>query len=508
MSMDELNYLPPAGFLSRKVKQASNSLIGGMIPPQAIEMEQAVLGAILTERNAIDKVEDIIKPDMMYKEAHRLIYEACQALKASKNPIDLLSVKNQLSQSGNLEAAGGVFYLMDVTNKVSSSANIEYHARVIAQKHLARELIKIGNEAVRSGHDETTDVFELYDAIQQQLLGLFVGTTGNMTAMVDDWREGMDKAEKAMKFRQDNGESILTGVPSGLGILDSLTMGFQKQDLIIIGGRPSMGKTTLALNIIVNAAAAGTTVLFFSLEMDKHKIYRNIASIKAGLNPRDVVSGQITTEDLAKYGDSWAKASGIHVDDRAAVNVGYIKRIAKGKIKIGGKFLIVIDYLQLMTGNVKSGGNREQEIASISRGLKELAKDTDTPVIALSQLSRDVEKRTDKRPMMADLRESGAIEQDADVIMFCYRPEYYGLTVYADGSSTHGIGEILVEKQRSGPLGELKFGWDSKRKGWHNLSDWDESDSLKFPKIQPNMIHTGEPRHSEEQPGNEDLFPF
>lgn len=509
MEKDGIHYAPSVEMLSRRMNSVvPQALRSGRIPPQALEMEQGVLGAILLEKSAMDRIEDVLRVEMLYKEGHKLIYEACQQLRLSGSPIDLLTVKNQLSSTGMLEAAGGQYYLTELTSKVSSAANIEYHARTISQKWLMREIIKIGDDAVNRGFDETTDVFELYDSLQQQMLALFVNTTGNMRSMVDDWKEGIDQAEKAMVFRDKMGDMPITGVATGLHKLDAIMTGLQRKDLIIIGARPSMGKTTLALNMAINAAANGVHVLFFSLEMDRQQIYRRIASIKAGLNPRDVVSGKISVEGLGRYGNAWAKATGIHIDDKAGVDAGYIKRVSKGRMKAGGQYLIIVDYLQLMAGMRERNGNREQEIASIARALKQLAKDTDTPVAALSQLSRSVETRGgDKKPMMSDLRESGSIEQDADVVMFCYRPEYYGLTTYEDGSSTSGIGEIIIAKQRNGPVGEIKLGWDPRIKGWYNLGEADDdAQGNLFPdpkRVQPKNLDFSSPINSEE---NEDFF--
>jgi replicative DNA helicase len=511
-----VHYAPSAEFLSRKNKNVvPQALRSGRIPPQALEMEQAVLGALLLEKDALNKIVDVVRPEMFYKESNKLIYESVNKLFQNSEPIDLLTVKNHLSTTGMLEAAGGVYYLTELTSKVASAANIEYHARVIAQKYLMRELIKIGDGVVNSAFDETTDVFDLLDRTEQDLFSLSeTNLRRNYMAMSDLVVTTLKKLEAIQGT-----EGGVTGVATGFSLLDQMTSGFHPADLVIIAARPAMGKTAFTLSMARNSAVRfGTPVAFFSLEMDAPQLVQRLLCAEAEVDAQKVRTGRLERyewEQLTSRIGGLSKAP-LYIDDTPALSIMDLRakgRRLKAEKNIG---MIIIDYLQLMTGNVKSGGNREQEIAGISRGLKELAKELSIPIIALSQLSRSVETRGgDKKPMLSDLRESGSIEQDADMVMFLYRPEYYGLTTYEDGSSTANVCEVIIAKQRSGPVGDVKLQFIKKFAKFADLDDHNLEQSLAqqgFGQGNSGTItrqsRINEESHSNAPSGGGDFFPF
>jgi replicative DNA helicase len=455
-----------------KGKQLPPQSNPGRIPPQALEMEQAVLGALLLEKDALNKIVDVVRPEMFYKEGHKLIYEAVNELFQNSEPIDLLTVKNHLSTKGKLEVAGGIFYLTELTSKVASAANIEYHARVIAQKFLMRELIKIGDTIVHGAFDETTDVFELLDSSEQ---GLFSLSETNLRRKYQSMNDLVAKTLKDLESLTGN-ETGVTGVATGFTVLDQMTSGFHGSELIIVAARPAMGKTAFTLSMARNAAVKyGVPVAFFSLEMGATQLVQRLLCGEAEIDAQKMRTGRMEQREWQQLHSrigALSKAP-IYIDDTPALSIMDLRakgRRLKAEKDIG---MIIIDYLQLMQGNVKAGGNREQEIAGISRSLKELAKELDVPIIALSQLSRAVETRGgDKKPMLSDLRESGSIEQDADMVMFLYRPEYYGLTTYEDGSSTQGVAEVIIAKQRSGPVGDVRLRFINQYAKFTNLEEY------------------------------------
>jgi replicative DNA helicase len=510
-----VHYAPSVELLSQKNRNVvPQALRAGRIPPQALEMEQAVLGALLLEKDALNKIVDVVRPEMFYKEGHKLIYESVNKLFQNSEPIDLLTVKNHLSSTGMLEAAGGVYYLTELTSKVASAANIEYHARVIAQKYLMRELIKIGDGVVNSAYDETTDVFDLLDRTEQDLFSLSeTNLRRNYMAMSDLVVSTLRKLEAVQGT-----EGGVTGVASGFGLLDQMTSGFHPSDLVIIAARPAMGKTAFTLTMARNAAVRfGVPVAFFSLEMDASQLVQRLLCSEAEVDAQKVRTGRLERyewEQLTNKIGALSKAP-LYIDDTPALSIMDLRakgRRLKAEKNIG---MIIIDYLQLMTGNVKSSGNREQEIAGISRSLKELAKELGIPIIALSQLSRAVETRGgDKKPMLSDLRESGSIEQDADMVMFLYRPEYYGLTTYEDGSSTANVCEVIIAKQRSGPVGDVKLQFIKKYAKFNDLEDYQMEQSLAQQGFGGNQTITRQSRINEESHsgngggGGGDFFPF
>jgi replicative DNA helicase len=432
----------------------------GKLPPQAIDLEEAVLGALMLERDALTNVVDILKPESFYKEAHKVIYSAILELFSDSQPIDLLTVTNQLRKKGQLELAGGAFFITELTSKVSSAANIEYHARIVTEQAMKREIISIASEVQKDAFEDTTDVFELLDKMEQSLFEI---SEKNIRKNYADMRSILKEAIMELEAKKGQKDG-LTGVPSGFTALDRVTSGWQKSDLVIIAARPAMGKTAFVLSVLRNAAVDHSRpVAIFSLEMSSVQLVNRLISAEAELDSEKIKKGSLADyewEQLVHKTGKLSKAP-LFVDDTPALSILELRAKCR-KLKAQHDIqLIVIDYLQLMSGDTKGGGqggNREQEIASISRALKKIAKELNIPVIALSQLSRAVETRGgDKRPQLSDLRESGAIEQDADMVMFLYRPEYYGITEDEEGHSTAGVGEVIIAKHRNGSLDTVKL---------------------------------------------------
>jgi len=431
----------------------------GKVPPQATDLEEAVLGALMLEKDALTSVIDILKVESFYKEGHKAIFQAILDLFTESQPIDLLTVTTQLRKNGTLEIAGGAFYITELTSKVSSAANIEFHARIITEQSIKRELIQIASEIQRDAFEETTDVFELLDGMEQSLFEI---SEKNIRKNYSDMRSIMREAIQELEVRK-NQKDGLTGVPSGFTALDRVTSGWQKSDLIIIAARPAMGKTAFVLSVLRNAAVDhNRPVAIFSLEMSSIQLVNRLISSEAELDAEKIKKGTLADHEWAQLVHKTSRLSKapLFVDDTPALSILELRAKCR-KLKAQHDIqMVVVDYLQLMSGDAKGsfGGNREQEIASISRALKKIAKELSIPVIALSQLSRAVETRGGvKRPQLSDLRESGAIEQDADLVMFLYRPEYYGITEDEGGASTAGVGEVIVAKHRNGSLDTVKL---------------------------------------------------
>lgn len=435
----------------------------GKLPPQAIDLEETVLGALMLEKDALTTVIDILKPESFYKDAHREIYAAIVTLFNNSEPVDLRTVANQLRKDGKLEFVGGAYYIADLTTKVNSAANIEYHARIVSEQAIKRELIRISSEIQHEAYEDTTDVFALLDRTEQ---ALFEVSESNIRKNYADMRsimkEAMDELE-AKKHHKDG----LTGVPTGFSALDRVTSGWQKSDLVIIAARPGMGKTAFVVSAMRNAAVDfGHGVAIFSLEMSSVQLVNRLISAEAQLESEKIKKGNLADYEWEQLVHKTAKLTEapIFIDDTPALSILELRAKCRRLKAQHDIKLIIIDYLQLMSGDTSKsgggGGNREQEIASISRALKNIAKELSVPVIALSQLSRAVETRGgDKRPQLSDLRESGSIEQDADMVMFLYRPEYYGITEDENGMAMQGVGEVIIAKHRNGSLDtvQLKF---------------------------------------------------
>ncbi|GAB4417118.1 MAG: replicative DNA helicase [Bacteroidia bacterium] len=455
----------------------SSAPLAGKLPPQALDMEEAVLGALLLEKDALHRILDILKPDMFYKDANRYIYEAVLSLFQNSEPVDILTVKNTLRQQGTLDRSGGAFYLTELTARVASAANIEYHARVVAEKYILRQLIKISDAVVQEAYDETTDVFDLLDKAEQSL---FEVSETNLRRNYMGMSELVIKTLERLEEMRGKDSSIV-GIPSGLGELDKMTAGWQRSDLVIVAARPAMGKTAFTLTLARNAALRfGEPVAFFSLEMAAVQLVQRLLCAEAELDAQKVRTGQLEEYEwkqlITRIGS--LSKSPIFIDDTPALSIWDLRAKCRRLKAEKGISMVIVDYLQLMSGQAGKNGNREQEIAGISRSLKELAKELDVVVIALSQLSRAVESRGgDRRPVLSDLRESGSIEQDADMVMFLYRPEYYGFETDDEGNSTLGLAEIIIAKQRNGPTGTAKVQFIGK---YGKFTDW-SSNSLGMP---------------------------
>lgn len=422
----------------------------GKLPPQAVELEQVVLGAIMLDREALPVVIDILRAESYYKPAHGLIYSACLSLYGRGEPIDILTVTEELRRTGNLDSAGGSHYLAELTNRVASAANIEYHARIIAQKALQRQMIDLGQRIAREGYEDEADVFEQLYRLQQSAFDLG-GMTGRGAEHLG--RIGMAMVRGLMEAMQV--PDGITGIPSGLIDLDRITGGFQNTDLIIIAGRPGAGKTGITLCAAINAAKRGKAVGFFSLEMGAGQLAGRAAAVETGIDSSRIRTGKITNDELRQIEKAVSGFNDlpVFIDDTPGVNVFELRAKARKLVMKHGVQLIIVDYLQLMTGPNEKGANREQEVSAIARGLKNLAKELNVPVIALSQLSRAVELRGgSKRPQLSDLRESGSLEQDSDLVAFIYRPEYYGIFEDENGNDLKGVAEFIIAKHRHGAL--------------------------------------------------------
>ena len=459
----------------------------GKIPPQALELEEAVLGAMLIDKKGVDEVIDILQPDAFYKISHQLIFEAIYQLFQGSQPIDLLTVSSELRKKGKLEAVGGEFYLVQLSQRVASSAHIEFHARIILQKFIQRSLIKISNEIIESAYKESTDVFDLLDEAESKLYDV---TQGNIKKSSETAQNLVLEAKK--KIEEISKRDGLSGVSTGFEKLDKLTSGWQPSDLIIIAARPGMGKTALTLSMARNIAVGKQIpVAFFSLEMSSVQLITRLISSETGLSSEKLRTGKLADHEWQQLNVKVTdlEKAPLFIDDTPSLSIFDLRAKARRLSSQHGIKLIVVDYLQLMTAGASSKtGNREQEISTISRNLKALAKELNIPVIALSQLSRAVETRGGtKRPMLSDLRESGAIEQDADIVSFIYRPEYYNIDEWDDDERTpsEGQAEFIVAKHRNGGLDNIRL------KFVGHLGKFEDLDSFDSPfefqsKMNPN----------------------
>ncbi|MBT8393514.1 MAG: replicative DNA helicase [Flavobacteriaceae bacterium] len=454
----------------------------GKIPPQAIDLEEVVLGAMMIDKKGVDEVIDILSPEAFYKEAHQHIFEAIFQLFENSEPIDLLTVSSQLKKNEKLVAVGGDFYLISLTQKVSSSAHIEFHARIILQKFIQRSLIKISSEIIEDSYDETKDVFDLLDNAEAKLYEV---TQGNIKRSSETAQNLVIQAKR--KIEEISNKEGLSGIPSGFTKLDRLTSGWQESDLIIVAARPGMGKTALTLSMARNIAVNNKIpVAFFSLEMASVQLITRLISSETGLSSEKLRTGRLEKHEweLLNVKVKGLEKAPLFIDDTPSLSIFDLRAKARRLASQYGIKLIVIDYLQLMTaGSSLKGGNREQEISTISRNLKALAKELSVPVIALSQLSRAVETRGgSKRPLLSDLRESGAIEQDADIVSFIYRPEYYKIEEWddEDRTPTEGQAEFIVAKHRNGGLDSIRLKFIAHLGKFDNLDNFDTPFDMEF----------------------------
>jgi len=436
-----------------KLKNSSKQL------PSAIEVEMSVLGAMLIENEAVPKAVEILKPEAFYDKKNRTIFEAMSSLYEADEPIDSVSIYEELKKSGKIDEAGGAAYLAKLTQDISSAANIDYHARIVLEKWILRQLIHSSMEIANTAYEGSEDVFDLLDAAEAKIFQISEeGIKESFTSMDKAVKEAWELIEAI------HAKKISTfSVPSGFFELDDLLGGFQKSDLIIIAARPSMGKTAFAMSAARNMAVDhNVPVGIFSLEMATVQLVTRLIASEVKINAHSLRTGKFKAEDGARVVRNIhrLRKAPIYIDDTPGISILELRakaRRLKNEKNVG---MIIVDYLQLVNSST-SMESREREISTISRSLKGLAKELNIPVIALSQLNRAVESRTDKKPMLSDLRESGSIEQDADVVLFLYRPEVYGITAYtngeAGGESTEGIAEVIISKHRNGPIGEVKL---------------------------------------------------
>ncbi len=468
---------------------------GGLIPPQAVELEEAILGALMLEKDSIIAVQEYLTADAFYKEIHRTIYKAIEKLSAELSPIDLYTVTERLKQDGKLKEVGGATFLASLTQRVGSAAHVEYHSKIIAQKFVQRELIRASTEIQKRSYDESVDVTDLIDYAENEIYHV---SEGHMQRSVqssgDVLRRTMEAIEEASKS-----EGAFNGVPSGFAGIDRVTLGWQPSDLVIVAARPSMGKTAFTLSMARNMAIDHRIpVAFFSLEMSSTQLMMRLIVAESQLDGKDVKTGKLTPEQWRHLEESikpFADAP-MYIDDTPALSVFEFRSKARRLKTQHDIRLIVIDYLQLMTGSQEVRGNREQEVAGISRTLKAIAKELNVPIIALSQLNRAAELRGgSKKPQLSDLRESGAIEQDADIVAFIHRPEYFGMKVDEENVPLPpGLAEFIIAKHRNGATDTVRLRF---RKEQARFLDFDD----EFGDVESSMnSYTPPARYSEDEP--------
>jgi replicative DNA helicase len=444
--------------------------VEGRVPPQAVDVESQVLGAMLLEREAIAKVIEVLDEDAFHAEYHRKIFQAILALFDRSEPVDTITLAEELRRRGTLESIGGETYLVELTMKVTSGANVEYHARIVLEKSLMRSLIVTSSRVAERAYSSTEDAFDLLDEAEQSIFQ--ISERRLKKSFVSMHSAVHDTLEMLEGIHGKHGG--VTGVPTGFRDLDTLTGGWQNSDLIIVAGRPSSGKTAFALSLARNAAVHNekpAPVGIFSLEMAINQLVMRLLCAEAKVDAHLVRTGRLPEDDWKKLSLAAGRLTNtnIFIDDTASLGILELRakaRRLKAERNIG---LIIVDYLQLMHGP-KAAESREKEISAISRSLKALAKELGIPVIALSQLSRAVESRTDKRPILSDLRESGAIEQDADVVLFVHRPEMYTDPNSDEGREVAGKADIIIGKQRNGPIDDVKLAFVHRYARFANLA--------------------------------------
>lgn len=438
----------------QRPKSQKNNVSSNMIPA-AMDVEEIVLGSLLLEGNSIDRVISHFSENLFFKPQNKVIATSIINLYKRSSAIDLVTIVKELIQCDNLGIAGGPSYLSQLTSRVASSSNIDYHIKILQQEALRRKLIEIGQSAVSKSLDNTEDIFDVFNETQSKLDNSLKDVVNYEIKRVGSIHEELIK--QSMVLLNSGRKS---GVPTGLTMVDNVTNGWQKSDLIILAGRPGMGKTTAAVSMCIYPAVLNKIpVAFFSLEMSSEQVVSRMQSFMSGVNVSKIVKKQLTEDEISQVQVNSKELvdAPIYIDDTPNISLLELKGKCRKMVKENKIELVVVDYLQLMRSGLKTR-SREEEIAEISRGLKSLAKELNIPVIALSQLSRNVESRGDKKPMLQDLRESGQIEQDADMVVFCYRPEYYGIEEYEVGSSTFqtdGLFMLLIAKHRNGELGEV-----------------------------------------------------
>jgi replicative DNA helicase len=420
----------------------------GKLQPQAVDLEEAVLGALMLDKDALTNVVGILRPDTFYKESHKHIFNAIQTLFSKAEPVDILTVVQELKRAGELEIAGGAYYVTSLTNRVASAANVEMHARIVLEKFLQRELIRISTDTLQHAYEDSADVFELLNKAEQNLFSI---SQTNIRKDFEHIRPILGKTLKEIEAAKDQ---KLAGVQSGFTGLDRITGGWQKSDLIILAARPGTGKTAFVITIARNAAVDfKRPIAIFSLEMTSNQLVSRFISGETELSAEKLRKGELREHEYQQLNSkiSTLTDAPIYIDDTPALSIFEFRAKARRLKQQHHIEMIIVDYLQLMVSGQEGKFSREQEVSMISRSLKAIAKELDVPIIALSQLSRAVEQRGgSKRPQLSDLRESGAIEQDADIVMFIYRPDIAGITQDENGNSTEGMAELIIAKHRNG----------------------------------------------------------
>ena len=485
------------------ISATSTQKIDGKLQPQAIELEEAVLGALMIDNESLSDTIDSLQPEYFYKPDNQKIFEAIINLFNNSKPVDILTVSEELKTMDALDSVGGMIYISQLTNNISSSSNTEFHARIIAEKFIKRSLISISNNIIGDAFNDTIDIFDLLNTAEEKLFNVTEGTL----------RKSYDKMSILIKGALDNIEVLrqkedgLSGVPSGFTKLDRVTSGWQNSDLVIVAARPGMGKTAFALSMARNIAINHEKAIgFFSLEMSSEQLVSRLIASEAELSASKLRRGDLKDYEMVQLHEKIKQLSDaqIYIDDTPALTVFELRAKARRLVKNHNVEIIIIDYLQLMSAG-GNAGNREQEISTISRSLKGIAKELKIPVIALSQVNRGVESRTgtgSKRPMLSDLRESGAIEQDADIVTFIYRPEYYKIYEWDNGDDSRSQAEIIIAKHRNGALENVRLKFTAE---FAKFSDIDYFDNFSSNLEDESMISTVSSSMNNE---NDDKTPF
>lgn len=436
------------------------------IPPQNVDAEMSLLGALLIDTDAIVRIADAIDVKDFYDEKHQRIYEAIKKLYERHRPIDVLTLSNQLKDDGFLDVVGGATYLTELTNYVPTAAHVEHYAEIVAEKALRRRLIKASQEIVGIGYDEGKPVKEIIEEAESEL---FLVSQKHVKQDIESIESVLATSFERLDELHRNGGKV-RGIPTGFKDLDNVIAGWQKSDLVILAARPAMGKTVLALNFAHKVATkAEMPVLIFSLEMSKEQLVDRMLSMESGVDAWNIRTGSLSNDDWERISEAMGTLAEapIYIDDTPGITISDMRTKARREQHQRQLGLIIVDYLQLMSGGARFGGdgNRVQEISEISRGLKSIARELNVPVIALSQLSRSVESRSPQIPQLADLRESGSIEQDADMVMFIYRDEYYN----PETTEKPHVADILIKKHRSGPTGNVELFFDANKQLFKTL---------------------------------------
>jgi replicative DNA helicase len=474
MMLDTNNYGYPlekmiGGKGSQPTQNVSLESLGNKVPPNSHEAEVSVLGSMMLDRSAIAKAIEILEPDCFYRDAHRKIYETILSLFERGTPVDIITLSEELRKRSVLEYVGGTYYLTEINSQTPTAAAVEHHARIVQERYLKRRLLQTAGNIIHACYDDSTDALEEIDKAESEIFEIAEKRMKkSYQGMNKLARETFDMIARLTDKGVDQGVS---GVPTGFVKLDEMLGGFQKSDLIIIAARPSMGKTALAMSIARNAAIEyNVPIAFFSIEMAAVQLVMRLLSAEAKINAHSIRTGRLGAGELQKIVQVIGQISRapIFIDDSPSLGMMELRAKCRRLRAEHGVQMVFVDYLQLM--HSPKAESREREISIISRSLKQLAKELDIPIIALAQLNRTVEQRSDKRPMLSDLRESGSIEQDADVVMFVTRPEVYDIQTYEDGSPTEGTAELIIAKQRNGPIGSVKTAYIKDYARFENLS--------------------------------------